>query len=355
MFLSREEKLAIAKADAEEKQYPKLIGSPAQIESGLIIRYQCYFLLTEKGKHQHVTAERFNERSFAEMEYLSAWAAKQDQASFWLDMKSTCDMYSSEIYRYFQDEMLFAPPLQYTERMTKQAVLTPMDIKDPTIIELRVQTGDQLVAEGKGYTPSILISTMRKLKFEHNGRYYVRQLALPQDGSPLDRLAEVGQALYEAGLSIMVLDERVRSKIESGMIMRSCPRWVDYVTSHKDPADSYFEVIWEYNTSIYDELKQITGSRYIKAGESSIQAKAHLQVPLHEIEQLSMVASKNEFLWTDRAQQEAYQIQAISKQLPVIDGIPIPEKSRKVPSTKPEELEIPDIVEIDPDLLELDW
>lgn len=350
-MLTREEKLAIAFDYAKSRQLIELKGTTAQIESAMIIRYVCLTdSIFELKADQYARFEGQERMSIEEANLYIDYALKQDHASFWLNYKSISGSIDSYFfYKYVEQEILCAP---LDTSIHSQNLLHPAQEVSSVIIDMRIHAEDRLVIESVGSNPDILIPLMRQHQFTNDGKAFIKNLLLPQQGSATDRLAEIGQILHEAGLILNVQDAQVRELICGGYIAPISHRWVDFI-EHKEEA--YFEVTWEYNNELYGKLKTIPGSLYVSKKEGMPITPAHIKVPLLQYREMAHILDQSHFKWTDRAQKVANQLQEWYEHIPVIGGEERPLPSKNTPFLRPPVLELPEFVDIDNELLENDW
>jgi hypothetical protein len=158
-------------------------------------------------------------------------------------------------------------------------------------------------------------------------------------GKPADRLAELGHRLLDAGFVVVIQDAAVRAAAASGQYEVEYRRWVKART--KGEFAGWFALVWPWGEDFFKAAMRISGARY---------DKPVVIVPPEHYAEVEDFAGHNGFQISKGAMKVRQAAREFRERALVVD---VPPPGQPLPTVNGRrKLEIPDDIQIDPDLLD---
>lgn len=100
---------------------------------------------------------------------------------------------------------------------------------------------------------------VKELGYEWQRPVWAREIT-KTTGAAVDRAAELGNKLLNAGFPICIIDNEARQKAIDGTYEPECKRWV-YLRAKGD-YEGWFALKWTDNSDLYDKARKLPGSKW---------------------------------------------------------------------------------------------
>ena len=239
----RAEEAAVAKEKAEEFGLPELEGTPKQVSWALTIRDKIIKREIEalKGEERKHTAEAQQQRQFVD------WLCQQNQARFWIDHRNH---YSQDLHYFWKQDQQEKEEEKIILGDSEDAVIAPKEKTTSTIAHIKEHVDYVEVDSEKDDS---VIRCVKKCGFKWRGTWKLE--ITEKTGSADDRMAEVGNLLLNAGVSISV-KKSLKDKIVTGDFKTRSYKWVD-------AKNGEIYITWHRDASYYNEAKRLPGAKWV--------------------------------------------------------------------------------------------
>lgn len=103
---------------------------------------------------------------------------------------------------------------------------------------------------------------VRELRYSWNGTAWERKIT-QTTGSSVDRAAELGNKLLNAGFPVTILDNETREKAINGMFEPECTRWIMY--RNKGDYEGWLAIWWDKKKEdLYHVARSLPGAKWDK-------------------------------------------------------------------------------------------
>lgn len=328
----RQEKNAIAAADAKAKGLPELEGSEKQVAWANTLRQKRLKELENFQYPSIFTTPEKTEATNKSIQALRVVFETETKASCFIntrDYSLTLLVHEIEPEAIPKKEEIIKEHKQADEAKA-EAILSPSEPVTATIAEI-TETKTEItisfpernedfreLVKGLGYT-------WKETKWS--------KTITASTGTAEDRGAELGCLLLAAGFRIMVFNETIREKILKKDFTEEHRLWIVTLSGEKNTRRLGLK--FPYGSGLFEKARKITGSRY---------SKPFVSVPVEHFEQVLDFAEQHGFKITDSAQKMIDEQIELVKKMTIADLGPV-QKSEivKIEST-----------EIDKDLLDED-
>lgn len=180
---------------------------------------------------------------------------------------------------------------------------------------------------------------MRDNDYTWHDPYWRRQV---EEAAAPDRLIEIACKILTAGFIVAVADEEQQRRVIAQEYTPEQHRWIKAIVAG-DYA-GWFSLSWHRSQDYYAAAKRIEGARYVKP---------RLVVPPEMFAQVEDFAERYGFSVSDKARQiaESARTELMGAAVVAFAAAPAPERTEKI-TGKPATLEVPDLVEIDHELVD---
>ncbi len=240
----RAEEAAVAKDNAEEFGLPELEGTPKQVSWALTIRDNIIKreLDTLKRKQRRNSEAAENQRQFID------WLCQQNQAGFWIDHRR---YYSDELqYFWKQDQQKKEEEKMLLGADDDTEIIAPEEKSTNTIARIKEHLD---FIEVKFEKDDSVIRCVKKCGFKWRGTWKLE--ITEKTGSADDRMAEVGNHLLNAGVSIEI-KKSLKDKAVNGDFKTRSYKWVD-------AQNGEIYITWHRDASYYNEAKRLPGAKWV--------------------------------------------------------------------------------------------
>lgn len=268
----REEVNKKASEQSEEMELPKLQGTEKQIAWANTLRidfinkvskYADEIDIRRNGKSKKATRYRIT------LDYiLNLEEAKK--ASYWIDLRyrtftEIIDDLKEEYKGNFGNNVK-----DILEREAKaESTIEPSEVKHDGIVEI-IPTEEKI--EVKYEKNEDFRSIVKDLGYAWNNGWSRNITELT--GSYIDRAAELGNKLLNAGFRICIMDNVIREKSINADYEIECNRWVRYNKKHDKLALKW----WERNQDLYDASRKLPGSKWNSNTKSVLINMSHYKL-----------------------------------------------------------------------------
>lgn len=285
----RAEESAQAAENANERGWPELQGTEKQVAWANTLREQelAEYIERAKALQRNESRRAKGELIIAAIEYTIKTKVK---ASWWIDNRGLVKDYVTKV---------FADMKQYPEKyagMEAAEAAKAEVMNDQNIIaqpENRTHDGivDIRVSDARVAAEYAKDEDFRKL-VKGIGYAWNRELGAwtlnigVKTGTAIERAAELGNKLLNAGFSIRIQDADTLRKAINGDYEPMTYRWVAATL------DGRFKITWAKDDSFYDQARKLPGARYVSPG---------IEVPVKEYEAVLDFAHTYDFRLTPGA------------------------------------------------------
>jgi len=179
-------------------------------------------------------------------------------------------------------------------------------------------------------------------KMQWSGACWQRTIP-PKEGTPADRVAEIGNKLLAAGFIVRIKDDELRLKAITGDYKPEQTRWIK---RNKDNGDypGWFSISWGWGDDLYAAARKISGSRWFKPS---------VVAPPEQYEQVLDFADKYNFSLSAAAQELVAEAKKAKESMLIVS---VKAKNRTIiaDGTIPPALDVPEEVEVDASLRDYD-
>lgn len=162
-------------------------------------------------------------------------------------------------------------------------------------------------------------------------------------GQPAHRAAELGHRLLAAGFCVVLPTAGIRDMAITGGYEPEQRRWVLALAGGDH--QGWFALWWAYSEDCYAAAKKISGSHY---------AKPYVIVPPEHYDEVLDFARMYDFRVSSSARRIADQARQLREGALVVTVAPVEANNGPVPAAGFPDLDIPDVVEIDENLVDDD-
>lgn len=303
----RAEEAKAAEERAEEFGLPELKGTPKQVSWALTIRSK--LLQREMGKLEHLKkSKRATAEDIEKQSQLLDWLCQHDQSRFWIDHRNYCSQYLQLFWKQDQqkkeEEKMALGDSEDTE------ILVPEEKSTNTVAHIKEHV-DSIEVESE--KDDIVIQCVKKCGFRWRGTW---ELKITEKTGPADdRMAEVGNLLLNAGVSIEI-KKTLREKAINGDFKPRSYKWIDVV-------DGNICISWHRDSSYYEEAQKLPSAKWVYG--------AGMMVKSEYFEEIQEFANLYQFSMTRKAQALLKDAEEKIKAIPRVS----PMKAKNVEPNKP--------------------
>jgi len=247
---------------AKEMELPELIGSEKQVAWANTLRQQ----LIENIQNKMVKIEERKGNKELANTIFDFILTTKTAAKWFIDNRFDFSNVE-ELFRTIKAELPTVEEVvekKITEEVKVESAISPEEIKHDGIIEI------------------LATETKISVKFEKNDdfRTIVKELGYKWDGiwerninettgSYIDRAAELGNKLLNAGFTVSIKDEDIKIKAINGNYIQECTRWI-----YKRLDADCFAINWgKYDNVLYNASRKLPGAHW--EGGSMLVKVAH--------------------------------------------------------------------------------
>ena len=301
----------------QELGLPELSGSPKQVAWAKRIRLDLYQSMTDKDGYHAGWGNNYkriirrnlkfgmapeSQLEFAEkiIENPAAAFMYATSARYYIDNFG----YSEDLYKFLDDqfkaEEKFMASIQ-PEAIAYEAEITvePEKMEHDTLCTIKKPDGHNCVSVKSDYDRELIdMLKARGFKWSREDKEWFKNMK-DTDGKIEDRIAEIGNALLNAGWPVRIPDAAAREKAVKGTFEPTYPRWIYSKTDHSDTL--YFM----FDDDIWDEMLKAT----IRAKRSD----STFYLPVSRLPEIEEIAETYGFKYTAEAQRiiDAYKANRI--------------------------------------------
>lgn len=257
--LRKEEQAVLSRA--EEYGLPELSGSPKQIawamelRDDLIQRFEKEVERLREHKQRACTPDKIAK---FEQDVLSVrnFFVSQTESCFWIDCREKrLESIVEEALEAIRDKEKTESPRGF--EATAESTVYPENQTTKDVAEIK-ENGDKI--ELKSAKNDTIVKTVKSLgyRWNQNNKKWCLKLDATT-GNPLDRVAEVGNALLNAGVPVLIFNEEARQKAISGGFEGVHPYWICHSKSTGD-----LVVEWKIKISeeLFHRIKALPSAKY---------------------------------------------------------------------------------------------
>ena len=241
----RAEEAKAAEEKAEEFGLPELEGTPKQVSWALTIRDNIIKRELDTLKRK----QRRNSEAAEKQRHFIDWLCQQNQASFWIDHRRH---YSDELqYFWKQDQQKKEEEKMLLGNDENAEIIAPEEKTTNTIAHIKEHIGSIEVNSEKD---DRVIGCVKKCGFKWRGNTWSLEI-IEKTGTADDRMAEVGNLLLNAGVSIEI-KKSLKEKAVHGDFKAKSYKWID-------AQNGEIYITWHRDASYYNEAKRLPGAKWV--------------------------------------------------------------------------------------------
>lgn len=255
--------------EAEEKskewELPKLTGTEKQISWANTIRIQ----IVENIKNKAKDDSDYNLRCYcSDTDFKSSdvinniediidyMLVNKTDSKFYIENRNKNLTLAADLYKEMLDLKKKEKEQIENKEVISQSTLIPKDAKFTGVVEIHFASDIITASYEKNDT---FRNVVKSLNYSWNNGRWERNLS-EMTGSYIDRAAELGNKLLNAGFSVFILDESIRNKALNADYEVECTRWI-----LRRKGTSKLVLKWNgQNDSLYNASRKIPGSKWDK-------------------------------------------------------------------------------------------
>ena len=291
----REEANRKAEEKNKEMELPELTGTEKQIAWAIKLRIKFIDEVTEiadtREERYFKLHNKHSKRAQRYRETLNHIIETETSSKFYIDNRiydaiELIDKYKEEYENGFNktDDDI------NKEELSNENVVKPTEVKHDGIAKVDYNTNDNtIIAEYE--KDETFIEIVKSLNFKwQNGAW--RRKITELTGSYIDRMAETGNKLLNAGFIVSIMNIDAKDKAINGEYEQECNRWIKYVDDEKI-AIKWYEGM---NNTLYNASRKLPNSKWDRGISAATVNIAHFK----EIEEF---AEMFDFKYTKKAKE----------------------------------------------------
>lgn len=253
----RERENAAAAEKAKEMELPELKGSEKQVAWANTLRQK---LIDNVEEILEDIEERKGNRDLANsiFDYI---LTNKTEAKWYIDNRvcfgnhKMLEILFDDIHKEMPTEEKIREEKAIAE-INAEATVYPENCRTNATVEIRILDGKVAAIFEKD---DRFMRIVKELNYSWSGQAWERRIGLTT-GSAVDRAAELGNKLLNAGFPIILIDNEAREKAINGTYEPQCKRWIAKRT--KGEYAGWFSIGWTDGSDLYDMARRLPGSRY---------------------------------------------------------------------------------------------
>jgi hypothetical protein len=264
---------------------------------------------------------------------------QQTSASWWIDQRETKIGFTlRELFVAYPPEKPIEPDQQSViDEAKAAATVRPENPITETVAEITATPNGVTVRFPEKL--ELFRRLIKKHSFTWADDHWQRNL-VDINGKPEDRAAEIGHILLGHHYIVRQYNDGIRHAMINGCFKSEQTRWITLSTRGKETGRLWIR--WGKDEDYYKAARRIPTARY---------AKPHLSVAVEQFEQVQDFAEVNNFSITTAAKAAMDEAQRV-KQASLIAKVELSAQVKGSDDGKPVKLDMPEIVEIDEQLLD---
>lgn len=272
-YLEKQIKEANQKAleETKEMELPELEGTEKQIAWANTLRIDFIKKVTDYADEkdlQHKGESKKAERYRVTLDYILSLKEAQ-KASYWIDLRyrtftEIIDDLKEEYKGNFGNNAKDIAEKQAKE----EAIIEPSEVKHDGVVEIIPTKNKIEVKYEKNEDFRLLV---KDLGYKWDGVWFRNITEFT--GSYIDRTAELGNKLLNAGFRICIVDYEIREKTINADYEEECYRWIKYNIKYDKLAFEWYGM----NTKLYNASRKLPGSKWDSESKSTLVNLSHYE------------------------------------------------------------------------------
>lgn len=272
-YLEKQIKEANQKAleKTKEMELPELEGTEKQIAWANTLRIDFIKKVTDYADEkdlQHKGESKKAERYRVTLDYILSLKEAQ-KASYWIDLRyrtftEIIDDLKEEYKGNFGNNAKDIAEKQAKE----EAIIEPSEVKHDGVVEIIPTKNKIEVKYEKNEDFRLLV---KDLGYKWDGVWFRNITEFT--GSYIDRTAELGNKLLNAGFRICIVDYEIREKTINADYEEECYRWIKYNIKYDKLAFEWYGM----NTKLYNASRKLPGSKWDSESKSTLVNLSHYE------------------------------------------------------------------------------
>lgn len=272
-YLEKQIKEANQKAleETKEMELPELEGTEKQIAWANTLRIDFIKKVTDYADEkdlQHKGESKKAERYRVTLDYILSVKEAQ-KASYWIDLRyrtftEIIDDLKEEYKGNFGNNAKDIAEKQAKE----EAIIEPSEVKHDGVVEIIPTKNKIEVKYEKNEDFRLLV---KDLGYKWDGVWFRNITEFT--GSYIDRTAELGNKLLNAGFRICIVDYEIREKTINADYEEECYRWIKYNIKYDKLAFEWYGM----NTKLYNASRKLPGSKWDSESKSTLVNLSHYE------------------------------------------------------------------------------
>ena len=237
---------------AKEMELPELDGTEKQVRWAMVIRQK---FIEQVEKYDCEGNEKKQEILDKTIEY---YLTDKTKASWWIDNRAYINEYF--VIQHFIAEMLEERKKKEAEEPMKEvaaeATVYPENAVSNAPVEIKIADDKVAAIYEKNEKFREIV---RSLGYSWSGAVWVREIS-QTTGSAVDRAAELGNKLLNAGFPVTILDNEARQKAIDGTYEPECKRWIKRRAAGEHAGK--LAITWPRGDDLYNIARRLPGAKW---------------------------------------------------------------------------------------------
>ena len=238
---------------AKEMELPELKGTEKQVPWAITLRQDFIDKLSKKAD-EYESDERPKRATKIRLS-LDYMINNKIESKFYIDNRSEyIEDIITLLYKEYKENLETQKENIETKEVIEEGTIAPKEIKFSGIVKIVATTEKVTVFYEKNEKFREIV---KNLNFKWEESKWERKLS-ELTGTYIDRAAELGNKLLNAGFIICILDEKIRNKAINGEFEVECDRWIK-----SDIENNKLIIKWyEKNDYMYNAARKIKTSKW---------------------------------------------------------------------------------------------
>jgi len=247
-----------AAQQAKEMELPELQGTEKQVRWAMVIRQKFIDQIEEYASawKDDESKQKVIDRT---VEY---YMTEKTKASWWIDNRMYIDVKTTRDLEYLVIQMFKEMKQKEAEEPVKEVVAEATVYPEQAITNapVEIKVADDKVSAIYEKNEKFR-EIVRGLGYSWNGSVWERGIT-QFTGSAVERAAELGNKLLNAGFPVTILDNEARQKAIDGSYEPECKRWISRKTNGEHAGK--LTISWPREDDLYSIARKLPGAKWDK-------------------------------------------------------------------------------------------
>jgi len=243
---------------AQEMDLPELQGTEKQVHWAMVIRQK----FIDQAEEYTSALEDDESKQRAIDKTLEYYISEKTKASWWIDNRMYISIKTARDLEYLVIQMLNEMKRKEAEEPVKEVVAEATVYPEQAITNapVEIKVADDKVSAIYEKNEKFR-EIVRGLGYSWNGSVWEREIT-QFTGSAVERAAELGNKLLNAGFPVTILDNEARQKAIDGSYEPECKRWISRKTNGEHAGK--LTISWPREDDLYSIARKLPGAKWDK-------------------------------------------------------------------------------------------